>query len=149
MSDISFRQFIREYEEVEPGFTQGVKYNLGIDPADQAKNPQPLGNAQFGDKVVGTGTYEIVKYLYNHKGEPTKALVRIMDTSPYSVYGKAPDGKGVMTPNKPKFRTMLIDVNGKGGLDSLRTQEVPQDGQGAGDAGQSPIGGGNEIQGMA
>jgi hypothetical protein len=137
--ELSFRQFI-ERQEVKPGFTQGVADNLGVPPDQQAKVGFPVGNVEIMNRLIGMG-YTNVKFLYDTQGNPTKALVDIHDTPANSVSQKDKDGVWVTSPKPPTIKKKLIDL---GDLDSLRTLEVPPNGQmpAAGGPAAAPPGGG-------
>lgn len=77
---------MRFKEFIENTFLDQLKKQLGINPKDQYKDPKIASWFSVGDITTNLGSYSIVDYKKNEKGETTHVLIKqINDPKNYSV----------------------------------------------------------------
>jgi hypothetical protein len=126
MAEKSFRKFLEEEEKRSP-YLSSLEDELGLDPSDMEKEPQIASFFSMGGITNNVGSYKILKFNRNEKGDVTHAVVKkINDPAIKKRTYKDKEGEAVRLDDEQDEETFIVPVED---LDKLLSQDFqPQQG---------------------
>jgi predicted peptidase len=126
MKEKSFKTFLKEEENKHP-FISSLEDELGIPPDELDTEPQVASFFSFDKNINNLGTYKIINFKTNEKGEKTHAIVKqINDKKIKNRQYQDKNGNLIRVEKPSEDKTFIVPIKD---LDKLMSQDfVPNQG---------------------